>query len=98
MSARCLDMHKQLCIAQVGKEQLSATVELVKDDYVVLSLPKHGHALGFAAVNDFNLQNQEGRSPLKQGQVVQARVAALPSPASGVHCLFGPQPPMPPCF
>lgn len=77
----------QMCfhIVQVGKEQLTAIVELVKDDYVVLSLPKHGYALGFAATHDFNLQNQEGRSPLRQGQVVQARIACLPSPTTGVQ-------------
>ena len=59
-------------------------MELVKDDYVVLSLPKQRHALGFAAVKDFNLQNQEGRTPLKQGQTVHALVAALPCPSTGV--------------
>ncbi len=68
---------------QVSRELVTAVVELVKDDYLVLSLPKHNRAIGFAAVTDFNLQNQEGRSPFKLGQQVQARIAALPSAETG---------------
>jgi rRNA biogenesis protein RRP5 len=68
---------------QVSRELVTAVVELVKDDYLVLSLPKHNQAVGFAAVTDFNLQNQEGRSPFKLGQQVQARIAALPSAETG---------------
>lgn len=69
----------------MSKEQVSAVVELVKEDYLVLSLPKYGQALGFAAVNDFNLQNEEGRTAFKLGQQVQARVIALPSSQTGPH-------------
>ena len=58
-------------------------VELVKDDYVVLSLPKHHQILGFAAVTDYNLQNQEGRMGFALGQQLQARVSALPSKDTG---------------
>lgn len=72
------------CRLQVGKDFLQAVVELVKDDYVVLSLPKHKHALGFAAVSDFNLQNQQSPTPLQHGQLVRARVSALPSDKSGM--------------
>lgn len=68
---------------QVSRELVTAVVELVKDDYLVLSLPKHNQAVGFAAVTDFNLQSQEGRSPFKLGQQVQARIAALPSAETG---------------
>ena len=72
------------CCLQVGKDFLQAVVELVKDDYVVLSLPKHKLALGFAAVSDFNLQNQQSPTTLQHGQQVRARVAALPSNQSGM--------------
>ncbi|KAL0048743.1 hypothetical protein WJX82_009925 [Trebouxia sp. C0006] len=68
---------------KVSRELVTAVVELVKDDYLVLSLPKHNQAVGFAAVTDFNLQSQEGRSPFKLGQQVQARIAALPSAETG---------------
>ena len=70
---------------QVSRELVTAVVELVKDDYLVLSLPKHNQAVGFAAVTDFNLQSQEGRSPFKLGQQVQARIAALPSAETGTN-------------
>ena len=63
----------------MSKELVTAVVELVKDDYVVLSLPKYNQTLGFAAVTDYNLQNQEGRMGFALGQQLQARVSALPS-------------------
>ena len=68
---------------QVSRELVTAVVELVKDDYLVMSLPKLNQAVGFAAVTDFNLQSQEGRSPFKLGQQVQVRIAALPSAETG---------------
>ena len=60
-----------------------AVVELVKDDYLVLSLPKHKHAIGFAATTDYNIQEQKSPAPFQLGQQVQARVAALPGVRSG---------------
>lgn len=74
---------------QVGREHLQAVVELVKDDYLVLSLPKHRHALGFAAITDYNLQHQKGSPPFQLGQQVPARVAALPSDQSGMGKAWG---------
>lgn len=62
-------------------------VELVKDDYLVLSLPKHQHALGFAAVTDYNIPDQKSPAPFQLGQQVQARVSALPSERSGMGML-----------
>ena len=69
---------------QVGKEHLKAVVELIKDEYLVLSLPEHKHALGFAAIADYNIQEQKSSAPFQLGQQVQARVAALPSKRSGM--------------
>lgn len=78
---------------QVSKELVPAVVELVKDDYLVLSLPQHGQALGFAAAADFNLQHQEGRSAFTLGQQLQARITALPSAATGTQpCTLPSQP------
>lgn len=61
-----------------------AVVELVKDDYLVLSLPKHKHAIGFAATTDYNIQEQKSPAAFQLGQQMQARVAALPSICSGM--------------
>ena len=72
------------CCLQVSKEQLTAVVELVKDDYLVLSLPKHKHALGFAAITDYNSQEHKSPAPFQLGQQVKARVAALASNRTGM--------------
>ena len=64
-------------------------MELVKDDYLVLSLPKHRHALGFAATTDYNIQEQKSPAPFQVGQQVQARVAAMPSTHSGMGSAQG---------
>ena len=67
----------------MSKEFVTAVVELIKDDYLVLSLPKHDQALGFAAMSDFNVQNQEGQMAFSLGQQLQARVSSLPSRNTG---------------
>ncbi|KAL9264679.1 rRNA biogenesis protein RRP5-like protein [Drosera capensis] len=36
---------------------VNAIVEIVKEEYLVLSLPDHDYAIGYAAVSDYNIQN-----------------------------------------
>ena len=62
---------------------MDARVELTKDDYVVLSLPEHGNALGFAAASDFNLRAGDAARSFTPGQRVAATVAAAASPETG---------------
>ena len=67
---------------QVGAK-VEGVVELVKDDYLVLSLPAQQHAIAFAATGDFNLgPTQEGRK-FSPGQKLTAVVAAEASPENG---------------
>lgn len=63
-------------------------VELVKDSasYLVISLPQHGAALGFAASKDFNGFGIDAGARFEIGQSVSATVAALPEPATGGIC------------
>ena len=68
---------------QVGA-RVAAHVELAKDEYAVLSLPQHGAALGYAAAADFNSAARDARPRFSAGQALNAVVAALPSPSTGV--------------
>ncbi|KAL8150493.1 hypothetical protein V2J09_020301 [Rumex salicifolius] len=57
---------------------VNAIVEFVKDDYLVLSLPEHDYALGYASVIDYNTQKLP-RKRFMNGESVTATVMALPS-------------------
>ncbi|KAJ0242497.1 S1 domain-containing protein [Hirschfeldia incana] len=60
-------------------QRVSAVVEIVKEQYLVLSIPEHNYIIGFAAVSDYNTQ----KLPVKQfstGQSVAASVEALQNP------------------
>ncbi|EPS59007.1 hypothetical protein M569_15804, partial [Genlisea aurea] len=62
-------------------QAVMAIVEIVKENYLVLSLPDHKSAIGYAMRFDYNTQNL----PHKQfvhGQRVQATVLSLPSPST----------------
>ena len=63
---------------------MAAQVELAKDDYAVLSLPQHGAALGYAAAADFNSAAHDARPRFSAGQALNAVVAALPGPTTGM--------------
>lgn len=77
------ETHKGLDLNQTVRAQ----VEIVKGDYLVLSIPTHNFALGYASLADYNTQ----RLPRKQfvnGQSVEATVAGLPSPSTGGRLLL----------
>ncbi|KAI4310641.1 hypothetical protein MLD38_035604 [Melastoma candidum] len=59
-------------------QTITAVVEIVKDNYLVLSIPEFNHTIGYALKYDYNTQ----KLPRKQyvyGQSVTATVVALPS-------------------
>lgn len=59
-------------------QTVNAIVEIVKENYLVLSLPEYNSSIGYASVSDYNTQ----KFPQKQflnGQSVIATVMALPS-------------------
>jgi len=66
--------------------RVDAVVELVKDDYLVVSLPAQQHAIAFAAAGDFNLSGPaQGRRQFTPGQKLSGVVAALATPENGMY-------------
>ncbi|XP_057982836.1 rRNA biogenesis protein RRP5 [Malania oleifera] len=84
--------HKKKRKREVNKDleaqqTVNAIVEIVKENYLVLSLPEHNQMIGYAAVSDYNTQ----KFPQKQfliGQSVIATVISLPSPLTGGRLLL----------
>ncbi len=68
---------------QAGMQNQQAVVELLKDEFAVLSLPQAGHVIGFAATRDYNLQTPRGARQLKPGQHATVSVAAPASAETG---------------
>ncbi|KAL7134052.1 hypothetical protein ABFS83_11G001300 [Erythranthe nasuta] len=69
--------HKDLEVNQI----VNAIVEIVKENYLVLSVPDYNFTIGYASLTDYNTQ----KLPHKQfthGQSVSATVMALPAPAT----------------
>ena len=69
-------------------EAVEGVVELVKDSYIVASIPKLHHALGFLSAKDYNLQIVDAHKRFAAGQKVSATVAALPAASSGGRLLL----------
>lgn len=91
-----LDRHKEdSSNSQAGKKKrrreaykelqphqtVNAIVEIVKENYLVLSLPEYNYAIGYASVSDYNTQKFAQKQFL-HGQSVIASVMALPSPST----------------
>ncbi|KFK38561.1 hypothetical protein AALP_AA3G129700 [Arabis alpina] len=77
------DISKELEVHQ----RVTAVVEIVKEQYLVLSIPEHGYTIGYASVSDYNTQ----KLPVKQfstGQSVVASVEALQSPLTSGRLLL----------
>ncbi|KAL0691315.1 hypothetical protein Bca4012_090994 [Brassica carinata] len=69
-------------------QRVSAVVEIVKEQYLILSIPEHNYSIGYAAVSDYNTQ----KLPVKQfstGQSVVASVEAC-SVVASVEALQNP--------
>ncbi|KAH0904849.1 hypothetical protein HID58_044352 [Brassica napus] len=68
-------------------QRVSAVVEIVKEQYLILSIPEHNYSIGYAAVSDYNTQ----KLPVKQfstGQSVVASVEALQKPLTSGRLLY----------
>ncbi|CAA6662870.1 unnamed protein product [Spirodela intermedia] len=62
-------------------QTVDGIVEIVKENYMVLSIPACNHAIGFASIIDYNTQKLPC-SNFVNGQSVSATVAALPGPST----------------
>ena len=72
---------------------LTAVVELVKPDYLVCSLPKHGAAVAYLQLGSFNARpDAAADAAYTVGQSLSAMVAETPSDATGGRMLLLPAP------
>lgn len=62
---------------------LECKIELVKDDYLVVSLPTCSYLIGFVSTKDFNLQNVQSAKRFQQGKVLSGTVSKHPSKDTG---------------
>lgn len=68
-------------------QTVTAVVEIVKESYLVVSIPENNYTIGYVQLSDYNTQ----RFPRKQflnGQSVVATVTALPSPETSGRLLL----------
>nr|XP_025634563.1 rRNA biogenesis protein RRP5 isoform X4 [Arachis hypogaea] len=68
-------------------QTVNAVVEIVKENYLVVSIPENNYIIGYASVSDYNTQ----RFPQKKflnGQSVVATVMAFPSPETSGRLLL----------
>ncbi|KAL0817225.1 rRNA biogenesis protein RRP5 isoform X1 [Brassica napus] len=56
-------------------QRVSAVVEIVKEQYLILSIPEHGYTIGYASISDYNTQ----KLPVKQFSAGQSVVASVES-------------------
>ncbi|XP_010317858.1 rRNA biogenesis protein RRP5 [Solanum lycopersicum] len=68
-------------------QTVNAVVEIVKENYLVVSLPSYDNALGYASRADYNTQNLPPKS-FTNGESVIATVMALPSPSTSGRLLL----------
>ncbi|KAL2480440.1 RNA binding [Abeliophyllum distichum] len=62
-------------------QTVNAVVEIVKENYLVLSIPSYNFTVGYASLTDYNTQ-QQSQMQFSIGQSVVATIMALPAPSS----------------
>ncbi|KAK2985370.1 hypothetical protein RJ640_029327 [Escallonia rubra] len=75
--------HRDLEVHQT----VNAIIEIVKENYLVLSIPQCNFALGYASVTDYNTQKSRPKK-FVNGQSVIATIMALPSPSTSGRLLL----------
>ncbi|CAL5321258.1 unnamed protein product [Camellia sinensis] len=79
------ESHKELEVHQT----VDAMVEIVKDTYLVLSIPQYNFAVGYASLTDYSTQKFPPRQYVNgQSWCVIATIMALPSPATAGRLLL----------
>ncbi|KAH9602114.1 hypothetical protein KSS87_015915 [Heliosperma pusillum] len=68
-------------------ERVNAVVEIVKEDYLVVSLPEYDFAIGYIAVADYNTQKIQ-RKRVTGGETIVANIMELPSESTGNRLLL----------
>ncbi|CAL5418100.1 unnamed protein product [Camellia sinensis] len=78
------ESHKELEVHQT----VDAMVEIVKDTYLVLSIPQYNFAVGYASLTDYSTQKFPPRQYVNGQSCVIATIMALPSPATAGRLLL----------
>ncbi|KAL2897412.1 rRNA biogenesis protein RRP5 [Bienertia sinuspersici] len=68
-------------------ETVTTVVEIVKEDYLVVSLPEHNFSVGYAAVTDYNMQKLRQKQ-FSYGETVVATIMGLPSVSTAGRLLL----------
>ncbi|XP_016442839.2 rRNA biogenesis protein RRP5 [Nicotiana tabacum] len=68
-------------------QTVNAVVEIVKENYLVVSLPSYNNTLGYASRADYNTQNLPPKS-FANGESVIATVMAIPPPSTSGRLLL----------
>ncbi|MED6145261.1 hypothetical protein PIB30_023503 [Stylosanthes scabra] len=68
-------------------QTVNAVVEIVKENYLVLSIPENNYIIGYASISDYNTQRFP-RKKFLNGQSVVATVMAFPSPETSGRLLL----------
>lgn len=63
---------------------MEACVELVRDDYLVMSLPDRGGGIGYAGTQAYNQRSLDPHARFRPGQRLPVTVASLASAHTGV--------------
>ncbi|EMS48920.1 rRNA biogenesis protein rrp5 [Triticum urartu] len=70
--------HRAAVLDLELREEVNAVVEIVKDSYMVLSVPEYNHAIGFAPLMDYNSQLLP-QHHYDNGQCINVVVGSIPS-------------------
>ncbi|XP_010934562.1 rRNA biogenesis protein RRP5 isoform X2 [Elaeis guineensis] len=92
VTSACVDgAKKKRCRSTSTDLQLHQTVngvvEIVKENYLVLSIPEYNYAIGYASITDYNMQKLP-RKHFLNGQSVLVTVGVLPSSCSSGRLLL----------
>ncbi|WCJ34083.1 rRNA biogenesis protein RRP5 [Euphorbia peplus] len=68
-------------------QTVNAIVEIVKENYMILSIPEHDYAIGYASLSDYNTQKLPQKH-FVNGQSVIATVMEIPSPSTAGRLLL----------
>ncbi|KAJ7541483.1 hypothetical protein O6H91_10G061600 [Diphasiastrum complanatum] len=69
-------------------QKVNAVVELVKDEYLVLSLPNHDNMIAFAATRDYNQRALDPHQQYTPGQTISSVVYCLANKESAGRLLL----------
>ncbi|KAL2653093.1 hypothetical protein R1flu_021221 [Riccia fluitans] len=69
-------------------QKVAAVVELVKEEYLVLSLPDYGNWIGFASTRDYNVRQEDSHKEFKHGQRLSVSIQFLPDESTGGRLLL----------